>query len=371
MMNRRQLLGAAAGALMTPAALAEMGKKGDREAPFSFVMLGDIHFDHPDHHDMEWLAKEHPGDVRQVQNYSRITREITPKLLAEVRDQIRQSRARVPFALQIGDLVEGLCGTAALAQRQCEETIASVKEAQLGVPLVMTKGNHDIAGPGAVEAFDRVLLPAASGSPPAMLSNYSVRAGDALFLFFDAYQRGSLEWLEQALAKRSGRHLFFVIHPPVVPYNARSNWHVYARPNQAGQRAKLLGLLGKHRAIVLCGHLHKYACVVRQTEEGPFLQLAVSSVIPAADVQPRHVLSGLDRYGPDLVSLEPDFGSTTLAERRENLRAEKPFIRHWDYADTAGYAVLYVEGERVRADVYNGVGKRLWKTVNLSGLLEG
>jgi hypothetical protein len=110
---------------------------------------------------------------------------------------------------------------------------------------------------------------------------------------------------------------------------------------------------------------------VRRTDEGPFLQLAVSSVIPSADVQPRNVLSGLDRYGPDLVELEPGFDVKTLEQRRENLKAEKPLLRHWDYADTAGYAVVGVEGEKVRAEVYNGVGRRLWKTLDLSGLLAG
>src|SRR5690242_12301759 len=49
-------------------------------ASFSFPLLGDLHFDRLAHHDMEWLAKEHPGDVHQVQNYSRITAEVQPPL---------------------------------------------------------------------------------------------------------------------------------------------------------------------------------------------------------------------------------------------------------------------------------------------------
>lgn len=368
MMNRRQWLGAAAGALVASAAGAEEKQEA---APFSFVMLGDLHFDRLEHHDMAWLAKEHPGDVRQVENYSRITRDILPRLFPEVREQIREAKTRMPFALHIGDLVEGLCGTPALAQRQCDEAVAFLRDAQLGVPFVMTKGNHDVTGPGSVEAFDRVLLPAASGAAPAKLSNYSVRAGDALFLFYDAYRPESLAWLEGALAKREARHVFLVIHPPVVPYDARSNWHVFARPAQAPQRARLLGLLGKHRAVVLCGHLHKYSCLVRRTEEGAFLQLAVSSVISAADTRPRNVLSGLEQYGPDLVGLEPEFGKSSLDERRENLRAEKPLLRHYDYADTAGYALLHVDGGQLRAEIYNGLGQRLWKTLDLTALLAG
>src|SRR5436309_3354629 len=80
--------------------------------------LGDLHIDRPDHHDMAWLAKEHPNDVSQVQNYCRITRDVTPKLLAVVRQQATDSPVPVPFVLQIGDLVEGLCGSEALAAKQ-------------------------------------------------------------------------------------------------------------------------------------------------------------------------------------------------------------------------------------------------------------
>jgi len=34
-----------------------------------------------------------------------------PKLLAVVRQQAKEGQPRLPFVLQIGDLVEGLCGS--------------------------------------------------------------------------------------------------------------------------------------------------------------------------------------------------------------------------------------------------------------------
>jgi hypothetical protein len=63
----------------------------------------------------------------------------------------------------------------------------------------------------------------------------------------------------------------------------------------------LLNLLGRHRAIVLSVHLHKYDSVVRQTGARRFLQLALSSVLPSADFRARDEVEGVDRYGPDLV----------------------------------------------------------------------
>ena len=128
-------------------------------ADWSIPLLGDLHFDRLEHHDMDWLAREHPNDVRQVENYSRITRERTPKLLARVRDAseaLQQAGASAPFVLQLGDLLEGLCGNEELALRQGgREAIEFVEHARLPVPLLMTKGNHDVTGPGAATVYSR------------------------------------------------------------------------------------------------------------------------------------------------------------------------------------------------------------------------
>src|SRR5438105_10171474 len=91
-------------------------------ATWACPLLGDMHFDRLEHHDMAWLEKDHPGDVRQVQNYSRVTREVLPRLMAVVKTQIvvqtNEAGRSVPLVLQLGDLLEGLCGTPELAARQ-------------------------------------------------------------------------------------------------------------------------------------------------------------------------------------------------------------------------------------------------------------
>ncbi len=130
---------------------------------FSFVLLGDLHFDRMEHHDFAWLSRKHPNDRRQIENYSRITKDITPRLLATVRETVaelnRTPATRVAFVLQAGDLVEGLCGSNELAVRHNSEALALVSEAQLGAPFLFTKGNHDVTGDGAKEAFASVFHP--------------------------------------------------------------------------------------------------------------------------------------------------------------------------------------------------------------------
>jgi len=358
---------------LTPAAPAEQG------GAFSFGLFGDIHFDRLAHHDMPWLAKEHPGDVSQVQNYSRLTTEIVPGLMGEMRDAVAAAPAPVPFVVQIGDVVEGLCGNSALAKTQCDEAVQLVKGATLGAPMLITKGNHDITGPGAKEAFDGVLMPfqrdavGPAGIEMKQLAGacYAVERGDALVAFYDSYDRASLPWLEKLLEKRSARHLLVMIHQPVIPYAARL-WHVFDKPQQQEQRNRLVNLLGRHKAIVFNGHLHKYGLLARKTDgDGRIVQLSVSSVIPSATFQAKDVTEGADKYGPDVVELEPHFQPDTKPQRREVLKAEAPMIEHYEYADAPGYAVVHVTPETVAADVYLGLGKRLWRRVDLTKLLRG
>jgi hypothetical protein len=337
-------------------------------ASWACPVLGDIHFDRLEHHDFEWLEKTHPGDLRQVQNYSRLTREIVPKLLAVMKQQVDSSPGPVPWVLQLGDLIEGLCGTPELATRQAREAIALVKECNFGRPLILTKGNHDITGPGATEAFNELLVPfmADPALEPIHRAAFTQSRGGTLLVFYDAYDPKSLDWFAAVLQERRPERLIVVIHPPVVPYNARSTWHIYSRPNQQPQRERLLNLLGRHHAIVLCGHLHKYCFLKRRTEHGSFVQLAISSVATDAEGKPRDELTGVSEYGPDLVRLEPNHSPETIETRRANLAAEKPFIEHFEYADVWGHGMLHCESGRIKADIYRGLDTTAWKSLELN-----
>ena len=128
------------------------------------------------------------------------------------------ARERASFVLQVGDLVEGLCGSQELAEKQNREAVDFVRHARLGVPFLFTKGNHDVTGDGAVAAFQDVFHPflkeqssAFKGGGQGTSANYSIEHRDAQFCFFDAYDKTSLEWLESVLAKRTARNCFVVI----------------------------------------------------------------------------------------------------------------------------------------------------------------
>jgi hypothetical protein len=235
----------------------------------------------------------------------------------------------------------------------------------------MTKGNHDITGPGADDAYRQILLPFLAEQNRAEIKGavFTRRQGGTLVAFYDAYDKNSLDWFAQTLKEAQPKRLIVAIHPPVVPYNARSNWHIYSSPKQADQRTRFLELLGSQRAIVLCGHLHKYSLVVRRTESGRFAQLAISSVAASADGKPKDERAGLNEYTPDLVELEPRHAPETVAARRELLAAEKPFIEHFEYADTWGQAVVRARGGKLGATVFRGLNTEPWKTVDFEDLI--
>ena len=259
-MNRRRFLQTSAAALLASRVHAASNKA------FSFVLLGDLHFDKPEHHDFEWMKDHSPDSVRQSANYSRLTREIMPRLFATVRETIAErSRDGVPvsFVLQVGDVVEGLCGNEELAGTQNREALEFVRTAALGVPFLFTKGNHDVTGPGAPEMFRHVFQPFLTEQARRLSPDtgevksgcYIVTIGNAQFAFFDAYDADSLGWFESVTAARTVEHSFVVIHPPVVPYGARATWHLYSGAKDQSKREKVLDLLGRQEAFVLGGHI--------------------------------------------------------------------------------------------------------------------
>ncbi|WP_213087111.1 metallophosphoesterase family protein [Chitinophaga agrisoli] len=339
---------------------------------FSFMLLGDIHFTKEDFHDLEYVrTKFSPGDVTQVHNYSRISRENLQPLLTRTKEAGKKLNA--DFYLQLGDFVEGLCGAEELARKQTNGFIELVKQQELQRPFFVIKGNHDITGIGAQETFKEVVLPWQTAQQDQSLStaNSTFVHKDVRFILFDGYTPDeSLSWLKGMLATAKEKTIFFCVHQPVVPFTARSNWHIFAKPSQQQQREELLNLLGQYNAIVLCGHLHKTSILTRTTKTGKFVQICTGSVIEHPDAPVKDHLEGLSAYGPSLLDLEPKFAPASLEERRTNLENEKPFIRYFEYADFMGYSTVTVSPVKtVQISIYRNMDNDPWKIIDVDKLL--
>jgi hypothetical protein len=340
---------------------------------FNFIFLGDIHFDKLGFHDPQYLKTKYPHDIGQIQNYSRITKENLSSLMKVSKAHAEKTDSK--FLLQIGDFVEGLCGSKELAAQQTTELINYIKEQKFERPFIAIKGNHDITGTGAKEVYHEIVLPwqSAQLEMPVTSANNVYVHNKARFILFDCFTEAeSLVWLREVIKEhKPDELLFFCTHIPVVPYNARSNWHIYVHPEQAQEREELLNLLGAHQAIVLSGHLHKTSVVVRNTPSGNFVQVGLGSVVPALDAPVKDHLKGLDAYNADLVNLEPDFAPSSLALRKEILEKEKPYIRYYEYADFCGYAAISVNRHNdVEITFFSNADETPWNRTNLTQLFK-
>lgn len=338
----------------------------------SLVYLGDMHFDRMSHHDLDWVRATKPNDMRQIEGYVRNTKEYTPKLLQRIQTSIASHDSQIQMIIQGGDLTEGLCGSQTLQETQFRDTLACIRQYIPETPFLMVKGNHDVTGPGAREAFDKVMLPWLSSQcgKAVEFASFFVMKGPDLYVFFDAYHHKELVWLKKTLSENPHRYAFVVMHLPAVPYTARSTWHVFSRENEADRRFELLNILGTHRVILLTAHLHKYHVLARKTPTGRFVQVSMSSVIHSPEVSVKNAMEGVGQYGRSLVELEPAFQPETKVQRQQILDREKPSITHFDYAEFPGYAMIHVSDEGVDFESYLGHSDRVWKSVSLSDLLE-
>src|SRR4030043_76596 len=153
---------------------------------YSFVYLGDLHFDKKAHHDFEWVKADKPNDIVQIDGYVENTEKYTPGLLRRIQTSIESSDGRIKMVVQGGDLTEGLCGSRELQETQFKDTRQIIRKYIPETRFVAVKGNHDITGPGAREAFDNVMLPWLSeecGKKINSASFFFMQCPD-LFVFF-------------------------------------------------------------------------------------------------------------------------------------------------------------------------------------------
>jgi len=353
-------------------ALGAANAQGKKPGPaYSFVYLGDMHFDKRSHHDFEWVKANKPNDIRQIEDYVRITEKHTPGLLRRIQTVIESSDSQIKMIVQGGDLTEGLCGSRELQETQFKDVIECIRNHIPETTFITTKGNHDITGPGAREAFDSVMLPWLSNECKKQIDSASFyfMKGPDLFVFFDAYHNNNLDWLEETLSENKHRHVFVVMHPPAVPYNARSTWHLFSRAKEKDVRERFLNILGANKVILLTAHLHKYVVLARRTSRGTFVQLSMNSVISSPEILVKNHLEGVKNYGGHLVKLEPEFQPDTKEERQKLLEDEKPYIAFFEYADFPGYAVINVSDTGTNIDIYTGDSKKVWKNVSLVSVL--
>lgn len=355
--------------LISAAALFLAACTSGQQDTTEFVVLGDMHYDRIENHDLVWLA-EQGDDLRQVTTeYTVFTGNFWSDFTSMLRDKTEQEN--IDAVLQLGDLSEGLAGTPALADQMAECLFRAVDSIGFDVPVVIAKGNHDITGPGAEDAFNRIYLPnmaRLAGLDSLESADYAKEMEDVLFVCFDPWNRKgtNLELLEKNLSESDEKYKFVMTHEPVIPVNERC-WHLFRRHPE--KRNELLRIIAENNAIVLCAHMHLYSVVRRDTEWGPVVQILVNSVIRDRNmVQPESVIT---EYGESLALNVPEWKPDTMEERCQWLREETPYVKFFKQMDLPGYGVMRInhdEGDMM-FEYYAGFAQEPYDRLNINEIL--
>jgi len=337
----------------------------------SLIVLGDVHYDLLQDHDMDWLKKK-PDDLRQVtKEYTVYTEENWSDFMTVIKKKTESENPQVKAVIQLGDLSEGLAGNEEKARQMASNTMKAIDAIQIPVPWILTKGNHDITGPGAEKAFQEYYVPMIrkqTNNPKINNSSYSYGYDNVQITCIDPWDKeiDMTDFLENELSKSNAKYKFIAIHEPVIPVTERC-WHTLRKDEK--KREKLLEIIAKNNAIVLCGHLHRYSVVRRNTKFGPVVQVMVISVIKDRNYQ--KPTKTITEYGPSLAENVPDWQPETLDDRKKMLAEEAKYVSYYKQTDLPGYAVINIDEkeDKIILEYYAAFGEKPYDTIDLKKLL--
>jgi hypothetical protein len=335
------------------------------------IILGDIHYDLADDHDMTWL-KSKPDDIRQIKEYTENIAKNWKDYMGIIRSVATKKGDTAALVRQLGDLSEGLGGTPAKAREMAAHAMDAIEGVHTHTPWLLVKGNHDITGPGAPDAFLEYYIPMIrkqTKDNSIKSANYSYLSGNVQITCVDPWDKSIdiVEFLDKELSGSKASVKIVAIHEPVIPVTERC-WHVLR--NEPEKRQKLLNVIAKNHAIVLCGHLHKYSVVKRNTDSGPIVQIMAISVVSDRNyLVPRSVIT---QYGPSLVDDVPNWEPATANQRKAWLSEESKYVTFYKQTDLPGYGIFRIDasGKSIILEYYAAFGSKPYDIINISELMK-
>jgi len=345
----------------------------------SFIVLGDVHYCDPSFYDLDAMLADKPGDHRQItQSYAPVTKANWADQIGSLKERIVRTAPAVGCVVQLGDISEGIVNSEGMADRMAGNLMRVLRETQLGVPWLLVKGNHDITGFGACrqearDAFNKHYVPFIQeqiGSDCVREGNYIFEKGGVLFVVLDAYNNkiDQTAFAKEALENSTAEYKFVCMHEPAVPATERC-WH-YLRSKPAAERDEFLKVLAQNKAFFLCGHLHRYSVLRRDTQWGPIIQVMAASVTnlrrsakPTYQMETRH-------YGEYLVDWKADWNPATAEQRKAMLRDEARHVSYYTMNNLAGYGVISIDAKkkRVLLRYYPAFGDEAYDEIDLTAL---
>lgn len=333
-------------------------------AQTSFVVLGDMHMDKFDFHDMDFVYTR-PSDWKQITTeFPYYTAAYVPKLWNAVSNRVGEGCSAV---IQLGDLMEGVCGNQELSEQMAQWSVGQIDRASGDATAILVKGNHDVSkSPGQPEAWKKHVLPyirRQTGQPELKngMYRYSIGTDADLFVaeqFFSPDdmlpESALLEFLKAELPKSEGKYRFLLTHQPVIPVSQRC-WHLFSglrrRVENPEIREEFLNLLAQYKVTVLCAHLHEYSQIVRETDNGNIVQLMMISTVNSfepskREAKPRAYLTEND--------VKEEWSKRTYEERKRIIAQEGRHVKYYTCRKIPGYAVITISEKGAEFSFYRG-----------------
>lgn len=326
-------------------------KSPEKEKTMSFVLLSDLHHCDTQFYDLDAMLEQKPGDHTQItKTYAPVTAENWDDLFNSISDHMSPE---VKGIVQLGDLSEGLANVPGYAYAMAKNVVEAVTDLELGIPWIFTKGNHDITGVGdqkaeAVAAYTKYYTEFArsQGCEDVNEGNCTFRCGDVLFVVLDLYNKkvDQVEFVRHHLEGSDAKYKFVCMHEPAIPTTERC-WH-YMKSKSDQEREAFLEILARNKAIVLCGHLHRYSVLRRNTQYGPVIQIMVNSATSLKrSSKPSYSFSTAD-YGASLANWKPNYKPETLEQRKAVLAKEAEKVDFYKMNNLAGYGILSIDTKK-------------------------
>lgn len=331
-------------------------------AEYNFIALGDIHFDGKDYH--LTIPKQEYRKKERARNFAIWNSGKAEKVLHAAGSAAGEKTA---FVVQAGDFTQGDCDNISLQEQMFKDAFAVVKKHFPNHKLLPVKGNHDVRVNGirgnCGEPADNTLFPliAKELGRKSIDSNYTVRQGKDLFMFFDGFSgaKKAEAFVRKALEDApDARYVFFITHLPVLPCSiGMAGWLIPAKD-------KIIPLLASRNAIVITAHTHWPSFISATTPDGTINQVVISSMGSQwdPDTKPYVKIDKLEVYLKEARSRKnvpkSNINALNMIERF-TVNDFQMFSGH------SGFAVIKVKDSGITAELYTGNSGKPWLIKNL------
>lgn len=256
---------------------------GSDNSNYTIAVLGDIHYDRMEFHDLskmkhlgiphgkhvlnedgyfswrnqtKWVELNKGGTVESATPLNEMMwKKYTPTLLDNAAAQAKNDKALYTF--QLGDMIHGDCYNFDLHKKNLEQSLLQLTKRFDNVLVVC--GNHDTRGIEGGKAWDQVInrhLDKTIKNLKRKNTNYYFTIGKDLYLCYDL-MNVDIPFFEQAVRENpNARYTFFISHVPLLPTGKHA-----VNAILSDNLKPLFALLEKANAIILSGHTHKISFV--------------------------------------------------------------------------------------------------------------